>query len=29
VHMGDFARYLERHYASVMDAPVRWEQVSG
>lgn len=29
VHMGDFARYLDRYYAQVMDAPVRWEQVSG
>jgi GntR family transcriptional repressor for pyruvate dehydrogenase complex len=29
VHLGDFARYLDRYYASVMDAPVRWEQVSG
>ncbi len=29
VHLGDFARYLDRFYASVMDAPVRWDQVSG
>lgn len=29
VHMGDFARYLERLYPHLMDAPVRWEQVSG
>jgi DNA-binding FadR family transcriptional regulator len=29
VHMGDFARYLERFYSSVMDAPVRWGHVSG
>jgi GntR family transcriptional repressor for pyruvate dehydrogenase complex len=27
VHMGDYAAYLERSYASVLDAPLRWDQV--
>lgn len=27
VHIGDFARYLERKFPHVVDAPLRWDQV--
>lgn len=27
VHIGDFATYLERYYPSILDAPLRWDQV--
>lgn len=28
LHVGAFARYAERHFARVLDAPLRWNQVS-
>lgn len=28
-HMGEFARFMEKYYPSLMDRSIRWEQVSG
>ncbi len=27
IHIGEFADHAERHYAHVMEAPLRWDQV--
>jgi hypothetical protein len=27
IHIGEFASYAERHYAHVLEQPLRWDQV--
>jgi DNA-binding FadR family transcriptional regulator len=29
IHIGEFADHAERHYAHVLEAPLRWDQVDG